>query len=132
MGDWTSDAPGVRRKITVDDLPPPSSNILAINPPRVVPRPGGAELQGGIAETAYHARHDAAVTPRGAFLILARESTRERRRGERERVCSVKHVQKSLEKESMNMTCIRVCLLAIRRRRLIARIFELAAADRSP
>lgn len=44
MGDWTSDAPGVRRKITGDDLPPPSSNILAINPPRVVPRPGGAEL----------------------------------------------------------------------------------------
>ena len=45
MGDWTSDAPGVRRKITVDDLPPPSSNVLAINPPRVVARPGGAELQ---------------------------------------------------------------------------------------
>jgi glucose/arabinose dehydrogenase len=44
MGDWTSDAPGVRRRITVDDLPPPSSNVLAINPPRVVPRPGGAEL----------------------------------------------------------------------------------------
>src|ERR1700682_3154842 len=44
MGDGTSDAPGVSRKITVDDLPPPSSNILAINPPRVVPRPGGAEL----------------------------------------------------------------------------------------
>ena len=44
MGDWTSDAPGARRKITIDDLPPPSSNVLAINPPRVVPRPGGAEL----------------------------------------------------------------------------------------
>lgn len=44
MGDWTSDAPGMRRKITVDDLPPPSSNVLAINPPRVVPRPAGAEL----------------------------------------------------------------------------------------
>ena len=44
MGDWTSDAPGARRKITIDDLPPASSNVLAINPPRVVPRPGGAEL----------------------------------------------------------------------------------------
>lgn len=44
MGDWTSDAPGVRRKITVDDLPAPSSNVLAINPPRVIPRPAGAEL----------------------------------------------------------------------------------------
>jgi glucose/arabinose dehydrogenase len=46
MGDWTGDAPGVRRKITVDDLPPPGSNALVINPPRVVDRPSGAELHG--------------------------------------------------------------------------------------
>jgi glucose/arabinose dehydrogenase len=45
MGDWTSDAPGLRRKITVDDLPPPSSNVLAINPPHVISRPAGAQLQ---------------------------------------------------------------------------------------
>ena len=45
MGDWTSDAPGVRRKITVDDLPPPGSNVLAINPPHVISRPAGAQLQ---------------------------------------------------------------------------------------
>src|SRR5947208_16090664 len=45
MGDWTSDAPGVRRKITVTDLPAPSSNILAINPPRVAQRPAGAQPQ---------------------------------------------------------------------------------------
>jgi glucose/arabinose dehydrogenase len=45
MGDWTSDAPEVRRKITVKDLPPPSSNVLAINLARVVERPGGAQLQ---------------------------------------------------------------------------------------
>ena len=44
MGDWTSDAPGVRRKITVEDLPAPSSNVLAINPPRVAGRPVGAQL----------------------------------------------------------------------------------------
>src|SRR5438128_5085677 len=44
MGDWTSDAPGVHRKITVEDLPPPGSNALAINPPRVVDRPPGAQL----------------------------------------------------------------------------------------
>ena len=31
MDDWTGDAPGARRKITVDDLPPPGSNVLAIN-----------------------------------------------------------------------------------------------------
>jgi glucose/arabinose dehydrogenase len=44
MGDWTSDAPGVRRKITVQDLPSPSSNALAINLPRVVRRPADAQL----------------------------------------------------------------------------------------
>src|SRR6266705_6590346 len=45
MGDWTSDAPGVRRRIMVKDLPPPSSNVLAINRARVVERPGGAQPQ---------------------------------------------------------------------------------------
>src|SRR5437867_9056140 len=45
MGDWKSDAPGVRRKITVADLPPPSSNILAINRAHVVDRPAGAQLR---------------------------------------------------------------------------------------
>jgi glucose/arabinose dehydrogenase len=45
MGDWTSDAPGVRRKITVADLPAPSSNVLAINMPRVVDRPADAQLR---------------------------------------------------------------------------------------
>ena len=45
MGDWRSDAPGVRRKIAVEDLPPPSSNALAINPPRVARRPTDAQPQ---------------------------------------------------------------------------------------
>src|SRR6266496_882347 len=45
MGDWRSDAPGVRRKITVADLPPPSSNVFAINRARVVDRPTGTQLQ---------------------------------------------------------------------------------------
>jgi glucose/arabinose dehydrogenase len=45
LGDWKSDAPGVRRKITLADLPPPSSNVLAINPPRVARRPADAQLQ---------------------------------------------------------------------------------------
>src|SRR5438093_13536319 len=43
MGDWTRDAPGVTRKITVQDLPPPSSNVLAINRARVVDRPAEAQ-----------------------------------------------------------------------------------------
>src|SRR6266480_5430052 len=45
MGDWTSDAPRVRRKITVEDLPAPSSNVLAINLPRVIGRPANAQLR---------------------------------------------------------------------------------------
>ena len=43
MGDWTSDAPGVRRKITVQDLPPPASNALAINLAHVVNRPANVQ-----------------------------------------------------------------------------------------
>jgi glucose/arabinose dehydrogenase len=45
MGDCTSDAPGIMRKITVQDLPPPSSNALAINRARVVDRPANAQLK---------------------------------------------------------------------------------------
>jgi glucose/arabinose dehydrogenase len=45
MGDWRSDAPEVTRKITIQDLPPPSSNVLAINGPRVVARPANATLK---------------------------------------------------------------------------------------
>src|SRR4029077_16015472 len=43
MGDWTKDAPGVMRKITVQNLPPPSSNALAINRAHVVDRPPDAQ-----------------------------------------------------------------------------------------
>src|SRR5215475_5052663 len=43
MGDWTSDAPGIMRKITVQDLPPPTSNALAINRARIVDRPANAQ-----------------------------------------------------------------------------------------
>lgn len=42
MGDWTQDAPGVRRKITVDDLPAPYATESARNGPRQVARPAGA------------------------------------------------------------------------------------------
>jgi len=45
MGDWKSDAPGVMRKITVQDLPPPASNALAINRAHVVDRPADAQLK---------------------------------------------------------------------------------------
>lgn len=42
LGDWTTDAPGVRRLITVDDLATPYDTPSAFNFPRVAPRPEGA------------------------------------------------------------------------------------------
>lgn len=42
MGDWTTDAPGVRRKITVADLPAPYATRSVDNGPRMVPQPEGA------------------------------------------------------------------------------------------
>jgi glucose/arabinose dehydrogenase len=41
-GDWTTDAPGVRRRLTVDDLPPPHDTPSARNFPKLVARPEGA------------------------------------------------------------------------------------------
>jgi glucose/arabinose dehydrogenase len=41
-GDWTSDAPGVRRELTPADLPPPYATRSASNGPRIVRRPGDA------------------------------------------------------------------------------------------
>ena len=42
FGDWTTDAPGVRRKITADDLDRPYHTSSAKNHPKVVPQPEGA------------------------------------------------------------------------------------------
>lgn len=42
LGDWTTDAPGVRRRIRVADLPAPYATRSANNDPRVVGRPAGA------------------------------------------------------------------------------------------
>ena len=42
LGDWTTDAPGVRRKITLADLATPYETPSANNYPRVVRRPQGA------------------------------------------------------------------------------------------
>lgn len=45
FGDWRTDSPGVRRKITSADLPPPFATKSAGNPPRIVPRPSDATLK---------------------------------------------------------------------------------------
>jgi hypothetical protein len=44
MGDWTGDASGVRRKLTVADLPSPGASRLASNFPTIVSRPRDAQL----------------------------------------------------------------------------------------
>ena len=41
-GDWRSDAPGVRRKLTAADMPAPGATRSVANPSRVVARPDGA------------------------------------------------------------------------------------------
>jgi glucose/arabinose dehydrogenase len=43
MTDWRSDAPGVRRKITVNDLPAPNPEQSVRNQPKLVKRPDGAQ-----------------------------------------------------------------------------------------
>jgi glucose/arabinose dehydrogenase len=42
LGDWTTDAPGVRRKITVADLAAPYETPSVDNGPRIISRPKGA------------------------------------------------------------------------------------------
>jgi glucose/arabinose dehydrogenase len=42
LGDWTTDAPGLRRRLALEDLPKPFDTRSANNFPRVVPRPKGA------------------------------------------------------------------------------------------
>jgi glucose/arabinose dehydrogenase len=43
MADWTSDAPGVRRKLTVGDLPQPNAEQSVRNEPKLVKRPERAQ-----------------------------------------------------------------------------------------
>jgi glucose/arabinose dehydrogenase len=45
FGDYTTDAPGVVRKITVADVPPPTPDKAKAAPAGVAPRPAGAELK---------------------------------------------------------------------------------------
>jgi glucose/arabinose dehydrogenase len=42
MGDWTTDAPGVRRHLRVEDLPPPNKKESVRNKPKEVSKPEGA------------------------------------------------------------------------------------------
>jgi len=42
MGDYSTDAPGVRRKITPADMPKPGATKSTDNGPKIIPRPEGA------------------------------------------------------------------------------------------
>jgi glucose/arabinose dehydrogenase len=42
MGDWTTDAPGVRRHLTLADLPPPFDTPSVDHGAHIIPRPDGA------------------------------------------------------------------------------------------
>lgn len=55
MGDWTSDAPGVRRKIRVEDLPAPAEKESAMNRPKEVKPPDKAwpQVPPGFEVTLY-------------------------------------------------------------------------------
>ncbi len=44
FGDWRADAPGVRRRISAADLPPPHATASVGNPTRIVPKPRAARL----------------------------------------------------------------------------------------
>ena len=43
-GDWRNDAPGVRHRVSLEDLPPPFATVSAGNSPTTVERPAGAAL----------------------------------------------------------------------------------------
>jgi glucose/arabinose dehydrogenase len=45
LGGWRTDAPGVRRKITVEDLPPPYATSSAVDVADIVARPPHARLK---------------------------------------------------------------------------------------
>ncbi len=55
LGGWDTDAPGVRRKITLADLPKPYATPHVDNGPRLVPRPAGAlpKVPAGFTVEAY-------------------------------------------------------------------------------
>jgi glucose/arabinose dehydrogenase len=57
LGDWSTDAPGVRRKITAADLPAPYATPAVDNGPRMAPRPENAwpKAPAGFTVTQYAA-----------------------------------------------------------------------------
>src|SRR5688572_27659232 len=84
MTDWTSDAPGVRRQLTVNDLPEPNSTESARNQPKQVKRPEGAlpKVPAGftVREFASNLNNPRVIVtaPNGDFFIAESKADRVR------------------------------------------------------
>ena len=82
LGDWTTDAPGVRRKLTLADLPPPHATKSVTNRPHEVERPAGASLSAppGWKVDVFAAKLDnprqARVAPNGDLFVAESEANR--------------------------------------------------------
>jgi glucose/arabinose dehydrogenase len=82
LGDWTTDAPGVRRKITVADLPKPYATPGVDNGPRLISRPKGAwpQVPAGFKVDLYIAGlynpREIVTAPNGDLLIAESEPGR--------------------------------------------------------
>ena len=68
LGDWTTDAPGVRRKITTNDLPVPNPRESVYNAPRIVARPADAQLR---VPAGFHIEQVASGFRNPRFLLTA-------------------------------------------------------------
>ena len=83
-GDWTTDAPGVRRKLTLADLPPPHATESARNQAHVVDRPAGASPKAppGWTVELFADKLDnprqARVAPNGDLFVAESEANRVR------------------------------------------------------
>ncbi|MBX3188504.1 MAG: sorbosone dehydrogenase family protein [Labilithrix sp.] len=84
MGDWTSDAPGVRRKLTLADLPAPFATRSVDNGPSVVKRPDGAlprvpdGFQVELFATGLTNPRQARVAPNGDLFVVESSANRVR------------------------------------------------------
>lgn len=82
MGDWSQDAPGVRRMITVDDLPRPYATESARNSPRRVRRPADAQpkapagFQVSIFAADLEGPRVIATAPNGDIFVAESEANR--------------------------------------------------------
>jgi glucose/arabinose dehydrogenase len=82
LGDWRTDAPLVRRKIT--ELPPPYATRSASNPPRVIAKPASAApkappgFQVGLFAANLHDPRTVRVAPNGDIFIAESEPGRVR------------------------------------------------------